>query len=575
MAQARAVTAPRVPEERVRQWSVRDPLLYVQIGVILLLCFLIVYPAAILLERSFRDDAGAFSWVWYVQAYTNERNLSAIVNTIIVATGSAVLAAISGTLLAWAVVRTDMPGRRLVEMASIVPFISTSFIGALAWILLGSPETGLINQFWRFLGNEEALINIFSLEGIVFVIALYEMPFVFLLVGGALRSMDPALEEASLSSGAGLWRTTTRVTLPLVLPAILASSLLVFVLAAEQFGVPAVLGTPARIRVLTTSIVATNTFYPPQRGLGAALCVTLLIIALVGLWLQRRMLANRSFTTVGGKGSQPRRITLGPFRWVLLGVCCLYLMLAVVLPFSTIFLNSIRTLWTADFRWEQFTLANYHWILFEYPSTLRAIRNSLFLAVVGATVTMLLCALVSFLSLRTRLPGRTALDYLSMLPLGFPGVVLAYGLLQAWINPPLVLYGTIWILFIAYMTRYLPIGVRATSATLVQIHQELEESSLSCGASWLQTFRKVTLPLLKPGIIAGWILLFIAFSRELSASILLYSPGTEVLSVVLYDLQQNGQFREISALAFIQIAASVVLVLLAKWISGLDRTPQA
>src|SRR5918996_5926897 len=281
MAQAEALRAPQAREERVRQWSVRDPLLYVQVGAILLLCFLIVYPAAILLERSFRDDSGALSWVWYLQAYTNERNLWAIINTIIVATGAAALAAVSGTLLAWAVVRTDMPGRRLVEMASIVPFISTSFIGALAWILLGSPETGLINQLWRFLGNEEALINIFSLEGIVFVIALYEMPFVFLLVGGALRSMDPALEEASLSSGASLWRTTTRVTLPLVLPAILASSLLVFVLAAEQFGVPAVLGTPARIRVLTTSIVVTNTFYPPQHGLGAALSVTLLLLALV------------------------------------------------------------------------------------------------------------------------------------------------------------------------------------------------------------------------------------------------------------------------------------------------------
>src|ERR671919_659216 len=545
MAQAGALKAPQLRAERVRQWSVRDPLLYVQIAVILLLCMLIVYPAAILLERSFRDDSGAWSWVWYLQAYTNERNLSAIVNTIIVAGGSAVLAAVSGTLLAWAVVRTDMPGRRLVEMASIVPFISTSFIGALAWILLGSPETGLINQFWRFLGNDNALINIFSLEGIVFVIALYEMPFVFLLVGGALRSMDPALEEASLSSGASLWRTTTRVTLPLVLPAILASSLLVFVLAAEQFGVPAVLGTPARIRVLTTSIVATNTFYPPQHGLGAALCVTLLVIALAGLWLQRRMLADRSFTTVGGKGSQPRRIALGPFRWVLLGVCCLYLLLAVVLPFSTIFLSSIRTLWTVDFRWEQFTPAHYYWILFEYPTTLRAIRNSLFLAIVGATVTILLCALISFLSLRTKLPGRNVLEYLSMLPLGFPGVVLAYGLLQVWINPPLVL-----------------------------VHQELEESSLSCGASWFQTFKRITLPLLKPGIVAGWILLFIAFSRELSASILLYSPGTEVLSVVLYDLQQNGQFREISALAFIQIAASIVLVLVAKWLSGLDRSPE-
>ncbi|HET6467063.1 MAG TPA: iron ABC transporter permease [Geminicoccaceae bacterium] len=573
MAESRATAAPLAREERVRHWSARDPLLYVQVLVIALLCVLIVYPAAILLDRSIRGADGALSLVWYLEAYTNPRNLSAIINTVTIATGSALLAAVSGTLLAWAVVRTDMPGRRLVEMASIVPFISTSFIGALAWVLLGSPESGLVNQFWRYLGGSGALVNVYSIEGIIFVIALYEMPFVFLMVGGALRSMDPALEEASLSSGAGLWRTTTRVTLPLVLPAILASSLLVFVLAAEQFGVPAVLGTPARIRVLTTSIVATQAFYPPRHGLGAALCVTLLVIALIGLWLQRRVLAGRSFTTVGGKGSRPRRIALGPFRWVLLGVCACYLLLAVVLPFTTIFLSSIRTLWTADFRWEQFTLQHYRWILFDYPITVRAITNSLFLGVVGATATILLCALISFLTLRTRLPGRTALDYLSMLPLGFPGVVLAYGMLQVWINPPLVLYGTIWILFIAYMTRYLPIGVRATSATLVQIHPELEESSLSCGANWLKTFRNVTLPLLKPGILAGWILLFIAFTRELSASVLLYAPGTEVLSVALYDLQQNGQFREISALAFIQIAASIVFLLLAKWLSGLDRAP--
>ena len=220
MAQARIATAPGTQRQRVRQWSPGDPLLYLQIAVVLLLCVLIVYPAAILLERSFVADDGGFSWVWYLQAYTNERNLWAIINTIIVATGAAALAAVSGTLLAWAVVRTDMPGRRLVEMASIVPFISTSFIGALAWILLASPEIGLINQFWRFLGGEDALVDIYSLEGIIFVEALYQVPLVFLLVGGALRSMDPTLEEASLSAGAGMWWTTLRVTLPLVLPAL-------------------------------------------------------------------------------------------------------------------------------------------------------------------------------------------------------------------------------------------------------------------------------------------------------------------------------------------------------------------
>jgi iron(III) transport system permease protein len=385
--------------------------------------------------------------------------------------------------------------------------------------------------------------------------------------------MDPALEEASLSSGAGIFRTTLKVTLPLVLPAILGSGLLVFVLAAEQFGVPAVLGTPARIRVLTTTIVETQASYPPRMGLGAALGVTLLIIALLGLWLQRRLLAGKAYTTVGGKGSHPRRFKLGTFRWVLFAICAAYLVLSVVLPYGAIFVSSIRTIWTSDFQADQWTLENYRWVLFDYPITQRGLFNSLFLAIIGASATMLLCALISFLSLRSRLPGHKVLDYLSIIPLGFPGVVLAFGLLQAWIYPPLVLYGTVWILFVAYMTRYIPIGVRSTSATLVQIHPELEEASLSSGANWFQTFCKVTLPLLKPGIFAGWILLFIAFSRELSASILLYSPGREVLSVAIYDLMLAGQYRALSALAMMQMVLTLGVLVLAKWAFGLNRMP--
>lgn len=571
MARSEPLAVPVAIQKRLREASLLDPLLYVQIVVILLLGIMIVYPATILLNASIRDESGALSLVWYVEAYTNPRNYWAILNTLIIATGVALAATVTGTFLAWAVVRTDVPGRRIIEVASIVTFLSTSFIGALAWILLASPEIGLINQFWRFLGGDDALVDIYSIGGIVFVESLYQIPLVFLLVGGALRSMDPTLEEASLSAGAGMWWTTVRVTLPLVLPAILASSLLVYIFAAEQFGVPAVLGAPARIRVLTTSIIETQVVYPPRDGLGAALSVTLLGIAMTGLWLQRRMLGARSYTTVGGKGAHPRRLQLGPFRWVVLGVCLAYLLLAVALPFVTIFLSSIRTLWTADFRWEQFTLYNYYWVLFEYPITQRAFTNSLFLAVFGATLGMLFCALISFLSLRTRLPGRKMLDYLSMLPLGFPGVVLAFGMLQAWINPPLILYGTIWILLVAYITRDLPIGVRATSATLVQIHPELEESSHSCGANWFQTFKNVTLPLLKPGMLAGWFLLFVSFTRELSASILLYSPRLEVLSVAIYDMYYDGNFRELSALAFMQIALALVVLAVAKWATGLDR----
>jgi iron(III) transport system permease protein len=566
--------APR-PAARLRRPGWATPVFAAHVAVILFLCVLIVYPALILLDQSVRTDDGALTAEWYVQGYTSLRNYQAILNTVMIAAGTSALAVIAGTFLAWAVVRTDMPGRRLVELAAVIPFISTPLVGALAWILLASPQTGLINQAWRFFGGGEALINAYSLGAIIFVQALYETPVVFLLVSGALRSMNPALEEASLAAGAGVFRTALRVTLPLALPAILAGALLVFILAAEQFAVPAVLGTPAKIRVLTTGIFEAQSVYPPRNGLAAALSVTLLAIALVGLWLHKRLLGLRSYTTVGGKGTPPRRIGLGPWRAVVLVLCLAYLACAVLLPIATIFVSSIRTIWTADFRWEQFTLANYHRVLFDYPAAQRAIVNSLLIASAGATVTIVLCAFIAVLSERIRLPGSKLLDVLVMVPMGFPGIVLAVGLLHAWITPPFVLYGTVWILFVAYMTRYLPVGVRSVSATLRQIHPELEECSLAAGASWFTTFRRVTLPLLKPGIAAGWALLFVAFTRELSASILLYSPKLEVLSVVIFDMYQEGGFRALSALTMLQIVIAMLALALAKWLAGVDAGEEA
>ena len=348
-----------VREERVRQWSLRDPLFYVQIVVILLLCVLIVYPAVILLERSFRDDSGAFS-LRLVRPGLHQRAQSL--------RRSSTRSSSRPARRCWrrSPARCSpgpwcaptCPAAGWSEMASIVPFISTSFIGALAWILLGSPETGLdqpVLALSRRRGGADRHLS--RIEGIIFVIALYEMPFVFLLVGGALRSMDPALEEASLSSGAGLWRTTIRVTLPLVLPAILASSLLVFVLAAEQFGVPAVLGTPARIRVLTTSIVETQHLLSaaarPRRG-------ALRDAAGRSRWSASGCSAGCSATAPTPRSAARARSRAASRSGRSAGCCsasaCFYLLLAVVLPFSTIFLSSIRTIWTADFRWEQFTL---------------------------------------------------------------------------------------------------------------------------------------------------------------------------------------------------------------------------
>jgi iron(III) transport system permease protein len=541
-----------------------NPLIIVHVAVIAILCVLVLYPALIVVNQAIRDDRGALSFVWFIQAYTTPRNYAAILNTLIIAASTSLLAVGLGTTIAWAVSRTNMPGRGLVELSSLIPFIAAPLVGALAWILLGSPEVGLINQVWHAFGGPGNIVNIYSLAGIIFVEVLYETPMVVLIVASALRSMDSSLEEASFSSGAGTAQTTLRITLPLVLPAILASGLLVFILAAEQFAVPAVLGTPSRIRVLTTSIWEAQSVYPPRDGLAGALSVTLLVIALVGLWLYRRILGRRSFTTVKGKSGGTKRLDLGKLRWLLFALCLIYLLCGVVLPVSTIFLSSIRKIWTADFRWEQFTLDNYRVALFGYPMAQRAIVNSLLLAVFGAAATILFCALISFLSLRSRFAGSALMDAMSIIPMGFPGIVLAVGLLHAWSTPPFVLYGTIWILFVAYLTRFLPVGVRTLSASLTQLHPELEEASLSCGANWLQTFRHIVIPLLRPSLIAGWALLFVAFTRELSASILLYSPKIEVLSVVIYTMYQEGGFRTLCALTMLQIAVAVVILALTK-----------
>lgn len=556
-------------------WS---PLAWAQAAVLLLLGYLILFPSVVLLLESVRDASGRFTLAWYVEVYSAPGNYQALLNSLIVGAGSAVFATLAGTLLAWIVVRTDTPCRGLLEVAALVPFICPPFIGALAWSLLGSPNAGLLNQWSEALLGVPRLFNIYSLGGMVTVIGLYTAPFVLLIVGGALRSMDATMEEASLMAGAGHLATTARITLPLVSPAILAGGFLAFVLALEQFGVPAVLGLPARIPVLTTTIWITISEYPPRYGQGSALCVVLLLLTVAGVMLQRRLLARRRFTTVTGKGARPGMVRLGRLRWLALGLGLLYLIAAMVLPMGILVLASFRSVWTRQLAWSQLTLGNYGYILAQYPLSRQAMVNSLILGAGGATLAVLLAAAVSFLTLRAKLPGHRALNQMAMLPLAFPGTVLAYGMLRAWIQPPLVLYGTMWILLAAYVGRYLPYGVQSTSSTLAQIHPELEESSLMSGASWPATFRRITLPLLRSGIMAGWILLFVSFLRELSASVLLYTPKQVVLSVALFDLWASGDIGYLAALSVLMIAVAVAALAALRWLGaggpGLGRESQ-
>jgi iron(III) transport system permease protein len=523
-----------------------------------LLAYLILYPTAVLMRESLRGPGGGWTLAWYAQVYSDPDNYRALVNSLVVGAGSATFATLLGTLLAWIVTRTDTPGRSLVEAAALVPFLCPPFVGGLAWTLLGSPNSGLLNQWLRNAFGITQAVNVYSVGGIILVIGLYTAPFVLLIVGGALRSTDASMEEASMMAGAGQAATTLFVTLPMVTPAILAGGFLAFALALEQFGVPAVLGMPARIPVLTTAIWTTISQVPPQYGRGSAMCVILLAFTITGVALQRHILQRRRFTTVAGKAARGRVVRLGRWRWLALGLGLVYLVGAFILPTGALVLASIRTLWIQHLAWSQLTLSNYRYVLAEYPLTRHAILNSLILGVGGATLAILLAALIAVLNLRARLPGHQALMQLAMLPLAFPGTAMAYGMLRAWIQPPLVLYGTMWILLAAYIGRYLPYGVQATTSTLAQIHPELEECSLMSGASWPATFRRITLPLLRSGMLAGWVLLFVSFMRELSASVLLYTPSQVVLSVALFDFWSNGDIGYLAALSVLVIGIAVV-----------------
>jgi iron(III) transport system permease protein len=373
--------------------------------------------------------------------------------------------------------------------------------------------------------------------------------------------VDASYEEAAQILGAGRLRTAMLVTLPLIAPAVLAGTLLAFVNAIALFGSQAILGLPGRIVTLPTRIYALFD-YPPQYGLASALSLMFIIITVAALYLQHRFLARRSYVTVGGKGARPQLIDLGPMRWVLLAFCALVFAVAIVLPYGALIAVSLSKSWGLSF-WKNLTLDNYRFVLFEYNVTQRAILNSLLLATLAATIAVLLGSVIGWIDVRTRAVGRRLLDYAALAPLGLPGIVMAVALIQFWLAMPVALYGTLTILLLAYVGRYIPLGVRAANTSLRQIDSSLEESARVLGASWARTLREVTLPLIRPGLFAGWLLVFVPVIQELSASILLFSSGSITLAVAVYNLYETGYTEPVAALAMINMAIISVALLAA------------
>lgn len=558
-------------------WENPDRVVVAVVGVII--AYLSLSPTLMLFYGSFRTKAlgvkGDFTLDHYINAYTDPLTYELFFNSFVFSTGSSLLATVLAATLAWISIRTNAPFRRVFELTAIVPNILPPVMLAVAWTVLLSPRTGLINRFFMdVFGLDEAPLDIYSLGGMIFVEALITTPLAFLLISAALYSMDPALEESARVAGSTNLQIAWRITLPIVRPAMLAAFMLNFVRAIESFDTPAIIALPARIEVFTTKIYreAIGAF-PPNQNLAAAYAVSLLMITMLFVYFYRRLTArSERYVTVTGRGYRPMIIDLGPWRYAASGVAGLILILIVVLPFSVLIYASAVTYVhiPGPETWELLTLDHYRANL-EDDRTYKALMNSLMLAVGGATLCMLLAAITAWVTTKSKAAGRGIIEGLTFIPWAFPGTALAIGLLWTYVYMPLPIYGTLWILLIAYITRFLPYGLRTMTSTIVQLHDDLPQASMACGASFLTTFRRIMLPLLRPGFIAGWIILATIYLREFSTSVFLYSPGAEPLGPLLYHFYIDGNLGPMCSLALIVSVICIVLIIVARRIGRVDN----
>lgn len=494
---------------------------------------------------------------------------SSVSNSLVVSAASATVACLIGTVLAFIVGRTDVPLRGLLVMTGSVSFMMPPFIGSVAWVLLCDRTVGLINRLLTVMRLPP--VDIYSYGGLVFVSALYTTPYVFNAVSASLQSMNPELEEAGIMGGMSPLQVGARITVPLMMPAVLSGALLAFVQSMVMFGVHGVLGMPKGIYLLTTAIWRQMNAYPPRAGDAAALSIVLFFLCMLAILLQRRVLGVRTFTTVSGKGLRPRRVSLGPWGLVAAGIGVAYVGAAIILPVLALLLRALQSV-PGALSLGSLSWSNFSYILGGYDLTKRALRNSLFLACAGATVCVILGSLVAYISERRKGALPSALRAISLLPLAAPGTVLAVGLLLAYMRPPLRLYGTAAILLVAYVTRELPVAVSIMGPGVVQIHSELEESGRVAGIGTAGIWARILIPLLLQHLIAAWVLLFPAMFREISASMLLYSPGNEVFATALYDQLQMGALGPAATLALVGLAIVFsVTVAVRRAFSGLVR----
>lgn len=547
-----------------------------KLGSLGLLTVLAIVPVSVFLYSAFvtHPEAGEsiFTLANFANTFATSEVIDASLNTLLIALGTSVFSCLTGVSLAWFHARTDMPFRGVLEALTLVPFFLSSFLGAVAWWALAAPRTGILNRWMiDIFGLSAPPFNIYSMGGIIMVLALFYTPYMYLFTIGSLNRMDPALEESARVCGTGVLRTALRITIPLSTPAMLSGTIIVFVVSMGVFGVPSLLGPIARISTLSTIIYTKMEEYPMDIGGAAALGSVLMAFTALGLYVQRKIIAPRSYVTVTGKGYRPSRVSLGNWKYLALGINVAYVLLAVILPLGALLLASFNRAWLGGFRWSQLSIYNWAYVLFEYEYAVRATKNSLLLGLAGGFLTVVLCTFLSMVILRggnRKLSG--VVDYLSTLPVGVPGLIMGMAFLITWIKTPL--YGfPMLLLMMAYMTRYLPYGLRTISSVLQSLSSELEESARICGSSFVATIRRITVPLLKPGIFAAYLMLFIMFIRELPVSVLLATEDSAPMAVALYILQENEALGVVAAFALVQTILLLVGTVIFRRLGSMEK----
>lgn len=552
----------------MRTSGVSNVLLGVPLGGILLGA--VVYPSLILVWQGI--SRGGVPTLANLAAVLGEADTWGVLwNSLYVSVWATTVGGAIGTVLAFLVCRTNLAGRPFFRTALMVPYLIPPFVGALAWLALAGP-VGFVNQFWMAVsGASEPLFRIYGATGIILALALYNYPLAYLTVLASLERMDPAFEEAARNSGATPLRTAWDVTLPLVAPAIGAGAILVFLSSIANFGIPAILGFPAKYFVLTTKIYATILDFDRPHNLGLAAALSLLLVVAAGgaMALQRLMTRGRSYGLARGI-SRLTVLDLGRWRRTAGIFVVLFLLLTSVAPLLAILLTSLTRAYGMPLDWNNLSLQNYHFLFFKIPAAWRAVWNSLFLAASAATVTVVLAVLITYVQTRTRVRGKSLLEALVVLPFAVPGTVVALAMILAFLKPVLgvSLYNTIWIIMVAYVARFLALAVKPIVAAFTQVHTSLEEAARSSGASVSRSLRDVTMPLIRPALVAAWFLAAVPAVTELTLSVLLWSVGNETVGVMVFNMHEEGKVLLSSALAVVVMVIALASNLLIRRLTG-------